>query len=512
MECRAPRHSEKDRKWFSGKMESGELFKTVRDPGSRRAIYEHVMQWPYLVPSLRTTFFADFHYLARLQKVLMRLINIKSLKIPLREEFYAIFVTQASTRVLVLNDQNKIQWVSVPGADRLHQFTIHFPQLCMGAGGLWPGLLKESPRKANRGASGDETGIDVRGETWPNMAQMALHLGFRTPYIEQLARRRPGVQTKKVRPLRNFVVDEGQAGVALDHRCGIPFDSEMPEDEASLFYNNLVSTPTEGGFDITSLYVRRSFFYSWFRLEPLDLANSVEPDPNNGGTEDRDPIEDGNSVQDPGMEDGNVGEDGNVVEDNDMEDNGTEDTGMDQYLAEDAILRVQSTDTSRELERLAEERRLEEERRLAEKRRLAEEWRMTEERLAEERRRTEQRGEARNILVDENADVPGFVPFIIVTDGKRRRDRPVREAEVRKTAKHYMKKGYSLQVGRKMVTYRDCSNALLHANPREVWVVWRKNLDLLSTMQENNHAAGAEATPERDLPHTVDATDSSSEL
>jgi hypothetical protein len=70
-------------------------------------------------------------------------------------------------------------------------------------------LIENGPRKDNRGASSDEASISVRGEMWLTLAQMALCLGFGTPYIEQLAERRPGIQTRTVRPLRNFVVGEG---------------------------------------------------------------------------------------------------------------------------------------------------------------------------------------------------------------------------------------------------------------------------------------------------------------
>jgi hypothetical protein len=125
-----------------------------------------------------------------------------------------------------------------------------------------------------------------------------------------------------VRPLRNFAVDQGKAGVALHRRCGIPFDSQTPEDENSLF-NMLVSTPTDMGYDIRSLYVRRSSFYSWFRPEPLDLTYSVELDPNIveldvHGTNGR---EDGNGVENYGMQDSRI-------RDNHLEDHGIQDTGM----------------------------------------------------------------------------------------------------------------------------------------------------------------------------------------
>jgi len=41
--------------------------------------------------------------------------------------------------------------------------------------------------------------------------------------LKQLAARTPGVQTRTVRPLRNFAVDEWKADVALHHRCSMPF-------------------------------------------------------------------------------------------------------------------------------------------------------------------------------------------------------------------------------------------------------------------------------------------------
>jgi hypothetical protein len=63
-----------------------------------------------------------------------------------------------------------------------------------------------------------------------------------------------------VDPLRKFIMDEGQAGVALDYYYGGPFNSEIPEDKASLFYNTLSSAPIEISSDITSLYIRNIFF------------------------------------------------------------------------------------------------------------------------------------------------------------------------------------------------------------------------------------------------------------
>jgi hypothetical protein len=47
----------------------------------------------------------------------------------------------------------------------------------------------------------------------------------------------------------------------------------VPGDRASLFYNNVVRTPTDKGSDITLLYARMSFIFLWFRPLHLDLAD-----------------------------------------------------------------------------------------------------------------------------------------------------------------------------------------------------------------------------------------------
>jgi hypothetical protein len=119
-----------------------------------------------------------------------------------------------------------------------------------------------------------------------------------------------------------------------------------------------------------------------FDPEPLDLACSVELDPNiveldvhgTNGMEDWNGVEDygmqGSGIrdnhledndmqdtrtQDDGMEDNDMGDDD--MGDNRVEDNGTDDTTVDDYLAGDASLNVPSDDISRALERLADERR-----------------------------------------------------------------------------------------------------------------------------------------------------------
>jgi hypothetical protein len=498
LEFRAPQHSEKDRKWLADKMESGELLATVLDRDIRHAIFERVMRWPYLIPSL-TSFFADFNYMVLLQKVLRLLINLKSLEKPLRDEYYDIFVQQARTSVLILNDRNEAEWVYLPVVNKEHQFNIHLCVLYTVVMRRWPRLVDEKPRMANRRASRNETGLIVRRDMWPNIAQTALHLGFRTAYVEELAGRTPGVQTRTVDPLRKFVVDEGQAGVALDHRCGVPFDSEMPEDEASLFYNTLSSAPTETGSDITPLYVRNVFFRVWFGAEPLDLANCIRLDPDVNE-------QDVNATN--GWRDGDgIGDNG--IGDHDMEDNlGLEPDEVSReldLLAEERWVEGQLQEEQRLEEQRLEEQRLEEQRLREEQR--EEQWRQ-EQRLREERRRQAQRlregprrqrrQEPRQRDVHDNA--PEFVTFKIVTHGKRSTT-TVPAGEVNKQAEDYVKQGYSLQVGNQMVNFNDCFNALTNTHTREVWVSRRNNL--LSAMQESHRARGAPAV-EQGLLETGD--------
>jgi hypothetical protein len=65
---------ERDRKWLVDKMESGKLFATVLGRSHRHAIFKRVIQWPYLIPSLKRSLFADFSDMVQLQKSLMVLI------------------------------------------------------------------------------------------------------------------------------------------------------------------------------------------------------------------------------------------------------------------------------------------------------------------------------------------------------------------------------------------------------------------------------------------------------
>ena len=137
---------------------------------------------------------------------------------------------------------------------------------------------------------------------WPNLAQTAQRLGFTNDIIAELAQHQLATECNKVRPLRKFVVEEENMGVALDHRCGKPFESDVSRDQASLFYNNVVRTPTDKGSDITILYARRTFLHLWFQPLDLDLTH-FRP----CGEVDMEGVEDG-----------------------------MEDVGMGDYLAEDA--------------------------------------------------------------------------------------------------------------------------------------------------------------------------------
>ncbi|KAF4998780.1 hypothetical protein FDECE_11708 [Fusarium decemcellulare] len=310
-------------------IKSSEAFKRIKSPFEREKLLERIKAIKFLIPSIHTLQ-KDFKYLQPCTDTLQRLILGKE-KIPsIVQEYTGKGRTRARR-----NRKEKRPTVQKLAYDAF-RFRSH-----LGPDSLFLGKMKrlylyimrdmvELTGQSPLLEKGEEVHEDRyrHQRSWHQLARRAKELGFESAEIDRLISENPDHQIalkalRDARPPSEYEYDDSQvatfvncvsraleqvvercpttndasftaigAGEPIERRCGRQYSKAYARDRW-MFKLSEFSQPTSECADITSLFVRKSVFHAFWRLE------DVEDDSMSGASPSGTPLRDGLEPHDP---------------------------------------------------------------------------------------------------------------------------------------------------------------------------------------------------------------------
>ena len=270
LELTAPQASRLDAQALRGQILSGKIFSGYTE-AEREGVWIRLRQVEGLIPSL-FTLFEDVKVLEAYADCVKRLIHLpprKTLSSTLQcifvaneERPQAIQVTESEfvSRSVSCHDQVEL------GCRQLYAFAMRYsydvPKKLTGKNLLARHILKADENLLNA------------------FATLADRLGFVSPEITCLRRESPvnslNYSSNRSKPL---LVTDGP-GESKKHRCGLPRREDYEADREFLFIDHLHERSKEQGDSITSFFVRKSVYSSFYGTpSPSLLASNSRPDP-----------------------------------------------------------------------------------------------------------------------------------------------------------------------------------------------------------------------------------------
>ena len=280
-QLRVPGVSQVDYCYLAGLIESGVAFKRLSNTAERSQLLHRIKDIKYLLPSIYTLQ-KDFKYLRLCTDTMKRLLCGK-MKMPFTVQALA-YEAFAQKAPIGPNDQFFV---------RLKRLYIYIMRDLVELTGEWPLLEdgEESPEVCFR-----------HPENWHRLAKEARRLGFESDEIKRLASENPDEQValkalhdarpsslyeynqSELQGILNRIVyefDKASArvfedsqstfttigtGEPITRRCGRQYSGAYNRDRWS-FDLAQFSRPTANSKDITSLFVRKSVFHAFWRLD-----------------------------------------------------------------------------------------------------------------------------------------------------------------------------------------------------------------------------------------------------
>ncbi|KAG8673947.1 hypothetical protein FPOAC1_007266 [Fusarium poae] len=280
-QLRVPGVSQVDYRYLAGLIESGVAFKRLSNTAERSQLLRRMKDIKYLLPSIYTLQ-KDFKYLRLCTDTMKRLLCGKK-KIPFTVQVLAYDAFSQKAPI----GPNEVFF------ERLKRLYICIMRDLVELTGEWPLLEdgEESPEVCFR-----------HPENWHRLAQEARRLGFESDEIRRLAAENPDDQVAlkalhdarpsslyeynqlELQDILNRIVNEFNrarlrvmeedqstfttigAGEPIARRCGRQYSGAYNRDRWSF---DLVgfSHPVSNSRDITSLFVRKSVFHAFWRLD-----------------------------------------------------------------------------------------------------------------------------------------------------------------------------------------------------------------------------------------------------
>ncbi|GKU06614.1 unnamed protein product [Fusarium langsethiae] len=280
-QLRVPGVSQVDYRYLAGLIESGVAFKRLSNTAERSQLLRRMKDIKYLLPSIYTLQ-KDFKYLRLCTDTMKRLLCGKK-KIPFTVQVLAYDAFSQKAPI----GPNEVFF------ERLKRLYICIMRDLVELTGEWPLLEdgEESPEVCFR-----------HPENWHRLAQKARRLGFESDEIRRLAAENPDDQVAlkalhdarpsslyeynqlELQDILNRIVNEFNrarlrvmeedqstfttigAGEPIARRCGRQYSGAYNRDRWSF---DLVgfSHPVSNSRDITSLFVRKSVFHAFWRLD-----------------------------------------------------------------------------------------------------------------------------------------------------------------------------------------------------------------------------------------------------
>ncbi|KAF4468983.1 intracellular transport uso1 [Fusarium albosuccineum] len=289
LQLRAPGVSQRDLEHVTRIITNELAFKSLTDMSERTKLLSRLKRINLLIPSIYTLQ-KDVKYLQPCAGVMKQLIQG-------RERFCCTVQTAARTAFSLRN---------FPGADSM--FLDGFKRLYLFIMQNWVQLTGKNPHLENRESNPRESISDPRA--WFRLASEAQRLGFRSAEITRLASTDPDreLALKALllgRPEPEYEYDESDldnaitsvvqafrtarrrqpvtfeprfttrgVGEPLSRRCGPQYSEAYGRDRQFLTMSHF-ALPVQRDMDVTSLFVRKSVFHAFFRIEE---QNETAPD------------------------------------------------------------------------------------------------------------------------------------------------------------------------------------------------------------------------------------------
>ncbi|KAM5358834.1 hypothetical protein ACJZ2D_014932 [Fusarium nematophilum] len=331
LQSRAPGVSTRDYSYVAAVIKSSEAFKGIKVPLEREKLLYRIKAIKFLIPSIYTLQ-KDFKYLQPCTDTLQRLILGKE-KIP--------FTVQEQTGK-GRTGTRRTRKEKRPTVQKLAYDAFLF-RSHSGPDPLFLGKIKrlylyimrdmvELTGQSPLLEKGEEVHEDCHRHqrSWHQLARRAKELGFESAEIDRLISENPDHQIalralQDARPPSEYEYDDLQvttfvncvsraleqvgerlpraheasfttmaAGEPIERRCGRQYSKAYARDRW-MFKLSEFSQPTSESTDITSLFVRKSVFHAFWRLE------DVEDDSMSGASPSETPLRDGLGPHDPGQ-------------------------------------------------------------------------------------------------------------------------------------------------------------------------------------------------------------------
>lgn len=294
-----------------GQIQSGELMGAINGrykDGIWNRLRSHTRD--RLVPSLHD-FFENLKYLKGPAECMKRLVspNSDSIRSALEKKF-----TESQNPVGSCLIQSSSQSFVRTVGEEYNRFDLLYKQLWLFAIREY----REVPKKLNQRLAGPKV-REANQITLYNFAALAARFGFLTESVEQILENDPDIEMARrfVETVRrpeqhcSRSLEECTRGVADAIRkavpevtaedmcqplalsgtspmmCGVPSDLDQTRDRCLMFLPKLNDASDESSMFLTSFFVQRSIFFSFFGKEP-GLANEdqYQPDDNSAPTTD----------------------------------------------------------------------------------------------------------------------------------------------------------------------------------------------------------------------------------
>jgi hypothetical protein len=276
LENRCPKYSERDRTFLRGRLDAGELFGTVINPTAKEEMWIDLCAYDYLVPSIRTFFKNRVYldYLARSVRLLIEKPHKTVSGWTVRSRLRSIF-SRSSTDIVQVSDTC---FEETPSVNDEKAFMLAYQQVWLCAMRMWPGLVNGHPRMTPAASSEDKpVRVEDGRSTLSNFAHVAHRLGFRSAHIQSLFT--GSLTASSTDEMQTVYVTEESSQRDVDDRSGVPMDSDFSIDASSLYFRNISRACELPGYDITTLFSRRSFFKSIFSGDDIEVAGPDNASP-----------------------------------------------------------------------------------------------------------------------------------------------------------------------------------------------------------------------------------------
>ena len=256
LELRAPRVSTRDADELRGQVLGGTIFSTFSEQ-DRVAIWARLQAVDGLIPSLYALF-ENVNYLKALVDCMTRLVRPSPGDTVSTALFKAFSdANQRPDRAVIQVTESSFASSPASSADRadlgvrqLYAYAMrHYLQM--------PRDLKGKELRARHTTDADRTVLR-------EFADLAERLGFESPEIIALKEHPPARDARDPSESSKPLLVTDGAGVKKKRRCGLPSVEEYVEDRESLFINHLHDVDEEQGEGITSFFVRKSIYSTFF--------------------------------------------------------------------------------------------------------------------------------------------------------------------------------------------------------------------------------------------------------